>query len=125
MAYKQYALASPTGLAIPNDIISPIAHVRQAIAATAMVSPLLYTTEEPTTIMLGLVSNVDCAIAFDDTTPISSLNSGVLFIPANVIVQVAPPTKYISVIGTGAGNLDINVMDRWDTLATELQTEVG
>ena len=125
MAYKLYPLSSASGRAIPLDVLSPIEHYAIAVPTSAMGAPVVFTSQNIQLTMAVLWSDVDVVISFDAATPIPDLVSGELFVPAHCFVNTILPSTPISVIGSVAGTLHMNIIDLWDSLATEVQQNYG
>lgn len=123
--YRLYPLASPTGRAIPLDIIKPVAHIAYPISSSPFANPEQFTTRVVEEHAIALFSDVDVVVDFDDTTPASNFFTGTLFIPANTIVQSAIFSQYISAISQSSGTLHINIIELWDSLITEVQNQYG
>lgn len=125
MSYKLYPLSSASGRAIPLDVISPLEHYALAIPTTAMGAPATFTSQNLELVMAVIWSDVDVAISFSDSVVVPDIDSGELFIPAHVLVNTVLPANTISVIGESAGKLHMNIIELWDSLATEVQQNYG
>ncbi|MGB5397463.1 MAG: hypothetical protein WBN96_09955 [Gammaproteobacteria bacterium] len=125
MAYKLYPLSSASGRAIPLEVVSPIEHYAIAVPVVAMGAPVVFTSQDIELTMAVLWSNVDVTISFDASTPVSDVDAGQLFLPAHTYLNTALPSQSISVLGSAAGKLHMNIIDLWDSLATEVQQNYG
>jgi hypothetical protein len=82
-----------------------------------------FTTDGIDEVMGIFYATEDVTLSFDVSTPIADIDAGDVFIPANTHMQLVFPSQYISAIGSVAGKLHINIIDLWDSLATELQQD--
>ena len=125
MSYNLYPLASPSGRAIPFDIIESVEHYGIAFSDTPLGAPINFSSVEASLHSLILWSTKDCVISFDSISDVDDFAAGSLFIPAFTIVSHTMPSNHISAIGEDEGVLHVNVVKLWDMLVTELQQETG
>jgi len=125
MAYKLYPLSSASGRAIPLEVISPIEHYSIAVPIVAMGAPVVFTAQDIELTMAVLWADVDVTISFDTSVVVSDVDAGQLFLPAHTYMNIALPSTSISVLGSEAGKLHMNIIDLWDSLATEVQQNYG
>jgi len=116
-----YPLSTQDGKSIPLDIISPEGMVYQALTTSWSTIALtsLYNTAVIFSTTAALLDITNTAAG----TPASgSLNTGMLYIPAETVVTLILPTASIKVRAvTGTGDLYINGIRRWAALALPRQ----
>ena len=123
--FKLYPLASASGRAIPLDILSPISHKAIPVTDSAMANPIQITTEELTDVFGVFWSTCNVILSFDETTPIAAYQDGHIFIPAGTVTQLLLPSQYLSAIAYSAGLMHVSIVELYDSLATDLQQNVG
>lgn len=125
MAFNLYPLSSASGKAIPLDVYQPVEHRSFTVSPVPFASPEQFTAVNLTSHMLILFPTVDVTIAFNSTSAVLDASYGDIWIPSNSIVPIYTEIPYISGISLETGEIHINIVKLWDSLATEVQQSVG
>lgn len=112
---KRYPLSAADGTPIPLDVLSPAGVLRVPFVASAGTSIL---TLPEGTDLLVCYSTENCFLSFSGSAAIVPTNnvfvSGLLHVPSSMVVNVAPPSLTISVIGeVTSGILTIQTLNTW------------
>ncbi len=120
MALKAYPLSSPDGVAIPLDIMSPIACGNFAIGASPMGA--VQALGDMSAAVLEIWSTVDCEISFG-AIPVTAGN-GIYQLRAHDprLIYLSDSTN-LSAIAAADGTIYYNKIDIWDTLGTQYQLD--
>lgn len=116
-----YPLATPSGEAIPLDVINPIAagfNVVDASGATSLVLPpetstaVLYSTVDAFARLNSTFSPITAGVMYDDA----------IFLPAGVAVSVllSAGTLYLRSVAD-AGNVYVQLTEKWNSLGVGYQ----
>ncbi len=121
---NRYPLSTPNGMAIPLDIIKPIALLRIDFNTSSFVAAIDLSAIYANKIFVA-TSNQDCYLHVGDTpaSPVSGTAlPDVIYIPAGVTLAFVTDSLQIAAIGiTNSGRVDIQICETWAGLAIEAQ----
>ena len=119
---QRYPFATADGIAIPSDIIKPLGVLRQTFSHLIATVPVAIPAAVE---VISFLATEDCIVVFGvaATVPVNAvLLADALFVPANIIVQAAPPLSNMSVIGlTASGTLMAQYIESWAGLTRTTQ----
>lgn len=125
MAFNIYPLSSASGKFIPLDVYQPVEHHSIAVSSTPFTDANNFTFRDLATHMLLIFATIDMTIAFDQFNIVSDMTLGDMWIPANKIIPIYTDIPYVSALASDIGDLHINIIKLWDSLATEVQQSVS
>lgn len=125
MPLRNYPLTTPEGELIPIDILEPVSMLGPiAIDDNAMGAAIVI--PDFALRFLEIWATADCNIGFN-VTPVNGVTElGVMHLIADEPRLVLPIGGYISAItDEGSGVLKVNILNRWESMKKDYQTEVG
>jgi len=118
---QRYPLSTPDGIAIPFDVIRPIAFIRKAFDVTVSVSVAIPADCE----IISFTATEDCLVCFGGTAIIGvdgAIQADTVFVQKGTRVTVAPTAASFTVISYAvAGYLYCQLIDKWAGLALQTQ----
>lgn len=119
---QRYPFATADGIAIPSDIIKPLGILRQTFSHLIATVPVAIPAAVE---VISFLATEDCIVVFGAEAAIPTnaiMLADALFVPANMVVQAAPPLSNMSVIGlTASGNLVAQFIESWAGLTRTTQ----
>lgn len=121
-----YPLSTPSGAAIPLDIVRPASLVMFDFTAGA-VSDIVLSSEFTT---CWLYATEDCILRLTNTLPAALVSGTVydrtIFVPASSPISVLLEAGNAAILGLSAnGKLYINSITQWAALAQQRQIQYG
>ena len=115
-----YPFSTRDGKVIPLDILRPKSVARISFLEATPSAALDLVEDTP---ILILRTTAPCVIRFGSVPVVLSqaLVAGQMFLDAGEIYIIAPPSNLLYVMGDGvAGNLTVQVIERWVGLAADI-----
>ncbi len=123
----RYPISTPTGEAIPLDVVRPVSALRKTFASGAATAAIALTS---TIDVIIVYATQDMWVAFAASAPVAAvpadgtLTADLFFVPAGMHMTISPPIgkRSISLIGdTAAGIAYIQLLENWSALALSSQ----
>lgn len=120
---QRYPLSTPSGQAIPLDVIRPVGVFSISFSPYSASPPASLNNVE----LLLLRTTASCFVRFENASATKTDGSGTLipntiYIESGELCVISPPNPYYSVIGTSeSGILTVQLLEVWTGLITEHQ----
>ncbi len=116
---SRYPLSSADGKYIPLAVLGPVNIINQAITTSALGATIPLANIDD--YILEIKSDVDCIIGFDAIPVNGTTTPGEYILLANEVRYILPLSITFSAVAlTAAGNIYVNVLRKWNTLAITL-----